>query len=102
MTYSIDFRQRVIDLKSKKSLTDKKLANMFNVSSRTIIRWKKNILPCYRRNKPATKIDMDRLKENLKESPDLYHYERAKTFKVSKSAIGYAIKRLNITYKKKL
>lgn len=100
MTYSLDFRKRVLEIKSEKSLSDAKLSDMFNVSTRSIIRWKVKIEPLTTRNKPATKIDMDKLKKNIEDNPDLYQYKRANIFKVSKSTIGAAIKRLDITYKK--
>ncbi len=100
MTYSLDFRQRVLHIKSERSLTDLELSAMFNVSTRSIIRWKVKIEPLTTRNKPATKIDMDKLKKNIEDNPDLYQYERANIFKVSKSAIGTAMQRLGITYKK--
>ena len=100
MTYSLDFRKRVLQIKSEKSLSDAKLSDMFNVSMRSIIRWKRRIEPCSTRNKPATKIDMDKLKKDIENNPDSYQYERANIFKVSKSAICAAIKRLGITHKK--
>ena len=41
-------------------------------------------------------------KKDAEENPDLYLLERAETFKVSGSAIFYALRRLNIWCKKKL
>ena len=38
--------------------------------------------------------------QDLEFNPDLYQYERAEGFGVSKSAIWYALKRLQVTYKK--
>ena len=61
-----------------------------------------NIKPCTTRNKPATKINMEALKKDVAENPDLYLLERAEKFKVSGSAIFYALRRLNIRCKKKL
>ena len=43
---------------------------------------------------------MEALKEDVKQNPELYQYERARKFKMSKSGIGYALKRLGISYKK--
>ncbi len=100
MTYSLDFRQRVLNIKSERSLSDAELSNIFGISTRSIIRWKRRIEPCYTRNKPATKIDMDKLKRDIENNPDLYQYERANIFRVSNSAICAAIKRLGITHKK--
>jgi len=43
---------------------------------------------------------MEALKKDVQINPDSFQYERAKSFGVSQSAIFYALKRLNISYKK--
>ena len=43
---------------------------------------------------------MELLAQDIQDNPDLYQYERAKKFKVTAWAIGAAIKRLKISYKK--
>ena len=43
-------------------------------------------------------IDMAQCKLDLESNPDLYQYERTERFGVSKSAIWYALKRLQVTY----
>ena len=40
------------------------------------------------------------LAKDVADNPDHYQYERANTFGVSQSAIFYALKRLQISYKK--
>ena len=65
-----------------------------------LVRWNKRIKPKLIRNKRATKIDREDLKRDVAKHPDAYHYERARTSHVPKSAIQYALKRLNISYKK--
>ena len=50
--------------------------------------------------KPATKINMEALKEDLKAYPDGYLKERAERLNVSHNCIWRALKRLKITYKK--
>ena len=42
------------------------------------------------------------LAKDVADNPDHYQYERAKTFGVSQSTIFYALKRLQISYKKNL
>ena len=49
---------------------------------------------------PVKGEEMDKLKRDIENNPDLYQYERANIFKVSKSAICAAIKGLGITHKK--
>lgn len=100
MAYSLDFRRQVFKLKQKEELTFQELSDRFDIPIRTLFRWQKRIEPKVKRNKPATKVDMEALAKEVKEHPDLYQYERAKKFGVSQSTIFYALKRLKISYKK--
>ena len=102
MTYSIDFRKKVLQIRKEKGLSIQGTSELFKISPTSIVKWGKNILPKLRRIKPATKIDMDALVNDIKENPDSYQYERAIRFGVSIRAIGYALKRLRVTYKKNL
>ena len=54
------------------------------------------------RNKPATKINMDRLEKDIERHPDDYQWERGKRFGVTQSAIHYALQHLGVSYKKTL
>ncbi len=101
MSYSLDFRKRVFELKAKKALTFEQTSQHFGIGIRTLFRWEKKIEPCLTRNKPATKIDMDRLRKDVEERPDAYRHERAELFGVTPSAIGAALKRLGVSRKKK-
>ena len=56
--------------------------------------------PCSTGNKPATKIDMEVLAQEVEDSPDDYQWERAARFNVTQPAITKALKRLDISYKK--
>jgi len=100
MSYSLDFRRQVFKLNQKEELTFQELSDRFDIPIRTLFRWQKRIEPKVKRNKPATKVDMEALAKEVKEHPDLYQYERAKKFGVSQSTIFYALKRLKISYKK--
>ena len=66
----------------------------------SLYRWSDNLEPCETRQKPATKVDMDKLKNDIKEFPDNYQWERAQRLGVGQPAIHYALKRLKITVKK--
>ena len=70
-----------------------------NVAS--LFRWKNKLEPSLTRNKPATKVDMSLLKEDIEKFPDDYQWGRAKRLNVTQPAIHYALKRLNISFKKK-
>ena len=100
MSYSLDFRRQVFKIQSKEKLNDKQLCLRFGISTRTLYRWKKNIAPVGKRNRPATKIDMEALRNHEEEFPDAYQYERAAHFNVSPNCILYALRRLKISHKK--
>ena len=65
-----------------------------------MVRGSKRIEAQRTRNKAATKIDMEALKQDAEVYPDAYQYERAKHLGVSQRGIGYALKRLGISRKK--
>ena len=100
MTYSIDFRKKVLSIKEKEGLSFSQAATRFGVSVNSIFLWSKSIEPKRKRNKPPIKIQNDLLLEDIKNYPDAYIYERAKRLGVSTPGIHSALKRLNITYKK--
>lgn len=100
MAYSLDFRRQVFKVKQKEKLTFQELSDRFDIPIRTLFRWQRCIEPKLKRNKPATKVDMKALAQDVKDHPDLYQYERAKKFGVSQSAIFYALQRLEISVKK--
>jgi len=70
------------------------------LANRLFINWSKRIESRQTRYKPATKIDMAALSEDVHQYPDSYQYERAERLKVSIRCVGYALKRLGVTYKK--
>jgi len=100
MTYSLDFRLRVLSVKKEKDLSFAETAERFGVGVTSIVRWVKKPEPQTHRHKPATKLDMDALKDDIKLYPDAYQYERAERLGVSSMGIWHALKRLNVTYKK--
>ena len=99
MTYSIQFRKKLLELqKSGESFI--KLSKRFKISTTTISRWKKELYPKKHRNKKPVKIDYEALKRDIQEHPDSYSYERALRLGVSTAGIKYAKKRLGVSYKK--
>lgn len=100
MTYSIDFRERVLAVKAKERLSIVRGAERFGIGTTTLVNWLKGNVPRNKRNKPATKIDMAALAEDIKKHPDAYSYERARRLGCSKNGVWYALKRLRVTYKK--
>ena len=73
MTYSIDFRKKVLQFRKAKGLSIIEAGRLFKISSTTIVKWSKNILAKAGREKPATRIDMQALARDIKENPDSYH-----------------------------
>ncbi|BAG39961.1 transposase [Orientia tsutsugamushi str. Ikeda] len=100
MTYSIDFRKKVLDIKEREKISFEKVSKRFGIEKNTVFVWSKNILPLKNRNRAPTKISIDKLKEDVLQYSDAYQYESAERLGVSKSGIQKALKRLNITYKK--
>lgn len=100
MTYSLDFRRKVLTVREKEGLTIAEVATRFCVGIASVVRWLDRIEPQITRNKPATKIDRIALARDVREYPDAYQAERAKRLGVSEKGIGHALRRMNITYKK--
>ena len=101
MTYSLDFRRKVFEVKEKEKLSYRETVRLFNLSLATLTNWTKQLIPCSTRNKPATKIDMEALKKDVEDFPDAYNHERAERLNVSTSCVFYALKRLGVSCKKK-
>jgi transposase len=100
MAYSIDFRRKVLEIKSRESLSFEEVALRFGVSKSSVSRWAKRLEPCLTRKKPATKINPDRLIRDVEQHPDAYQHERAERFGCSQRGICEALKRLKISRKK--
>lgn len=101
MAYSLDFRQKVLKVRDAEGLSMAQVAKRFGICLATVMNWSKDIVPKKTRNKPATKIDMEALRQDVEAHPDAYTYERANRLGASKNGIWYALRRLGVTYKKK-
>ena len=102
MTYSLDFRKKVLKIRAEESLSIEEVAIRFGVGKASVMRWLIDIEPKKKRNKPATKIDMEALKKDVEANPDSYQYERAARFNMSKTGIRSALIRLKLSYKKNM
>ncbi|ALG68942.1 IS630 transposase-related protein [Beggiatoa leptomitoformis] len=99
MTYSIDFRRKVLKVKQEENLTLAAVAKRFQIAIASVVRWSKVLEAKGTRNRP-TKIDMEALKQDVELYPDAYHYERAVRFGITEGGIRHALKRLGISRKK--
>ena len=88
--------------KAEKKLSFEEVAIRFGVAQASVFRWTKQLQPCKTRNKPALKINMKALENDVKMYPDAFQYERAERLGVGRSYIGYALKRLKISHKKNI
>ena len=100
MSYSSDFRAKVLTVRAQEGLSLAAVSARFGVGIASVTRWLKKPEPQRTRYKPATKIDRIKLARDVREHPDAYQYERAKRFGVSEKGIGHALRRMGITYKK--
>ena len=100
MTYSIDFRRKVLLVRQKEGLTIEAVAKRFGIGKMSVLRWVKRLISKEKRNKPALKIDTESLRKDVEAYPDAYYYERAERLKASPTGIRDALKRLGITFKK--
>ncbi len=100
MTYSADFRSKVLKIREIENLSMQEIAKRFCIGVASVMRWVKCPESKKTRNKPATKIDMEGLKKDVETYPDAYLSERVSRLKVSRTCVWCALKRLKITYKK--
>ena len=102
MTYSLDFRQKVLSIKASENLSFEATATRFGIGKNTVYLWSKEVNPKQSKSRPDIKLNKFSLLQDIKDYPDAYQYERAEKFGVSQSCICYALKKLDITYKKRL
>lgn len=72
MTYSLDFRSKVLKIRKTEDLSMAEVAKRFGVGLASVMRWSKNLEAKTKRNKLPTWIDMEALKRDVEEYPDAY------------------------------
>ena len=100
--YAISTIKKILFIKDREKLSIRKTAERFHLSSNTVFKWNKGLIPKSKRICQARKLDMEGLKEDVHKHPDLYQYERAEKFNVSQNCIHKGLKRLGVSYKKSL
>jgi len=100
MTYSIDFRKKVLSVREQEGLSIEETADRFSIGSASITRWIKEIKPKRTRIKVRTKLPLDVLQADREKYPDSYNYERAKRLGVGETTVWQALCALKLTYKK--
>ena len=72
MTYSIDFRRKGLEIKEKEKLSFAEVSKRFGVAVNSMFLFSKKLAPQRTRDKPATKIDREALKQDIETFPDAY------------------------------
>ena len=76
MPYSLDFRKKILSIKSQEKLSFNKTAVRFGGGRTTLVNWEEIMLGLTR-NRAPTKIDIQALAKDVEQYPDTYIYERA-------------------------
>ena len=89
MTYSVDFRKKVLKIKKEEKLSYREVSSRFCISRSAVVRWNKSLEGTNKRTKPWKKLNQESLKRDIEEFPDSYNRERAQRLGVSPSGIRY-------------
>ena len=100
MSYDEKFRKHVLKVKEREGLSLAKVAKRFGIGKQSVYNWTKRLEEKKKRNRPAQKLSLEKLEEDVKKVPDAYQHERAKRLGVSTTCIWKGLKRLGVSYKK--
>ena len=107
MSYSIDLREKIEDfIKSTKNMRE--ASRVFGINYNTARKWFKvyeeenRLAPKEPYRQEPYKMDWEELRRYVEKNPDLYQEEYAKEFGVSSGQISKVLKRLGMTYKKRV
>ena len=105
MAYSKDFVKQAVAYKDA-GHTFRQLREAFGIPSETFYLWKEKLENGYyeapkTRKQRSRKIDKEKLRQAVKENPDMYLYELAEPFGCTPQAVFYMLQSLNITLKKR-
>ncbi|WP_238334441.1 IS630 transposase-related protein, partial [Arsenophonus endosymbiont of Bemisia tabaci] len=92
MSYSIDFRRKVIFTMEEEGLSIRETAKQFRIGSASVSRWINQIEPKASTTRQR-KIDKSELIKDVEQYPDAYQKERAERFGVCQKAIWQALKK---------
>lgn len=101
MSYSLDLREKLIAFVEQGGSISK-AAKLYQVGRATIYRWleREDLAPT-KITRRKGKLNLEALRKDVEENPDTKLSDRAKKFGVRTSAIWYALKKMNITRKKR-
>ena len=93
MAYSIDYRKRAVEYKDS-GHTFKELAEAFKIPPITYYETNQ-------KRERSRKIDKEKLRQAVADTPDAYLHELAALFNCTPQAVFYMLIKLNITLKKR-
>ncbi|BAP55559.1 putative transposase [Thioploca ingrica] len=88
MTYSIDFRKKVLSITAPENLTFLAGSKRVGVGQASVVRWSQNLEPPRTRTKPTVKSPWEALAQDVEEHPESYQYKRAARVGVSRQGIA--------------
>jgi transposase len=105
MAYSIDYRKRVIEYRQE-GHTPANIYEVFKVHASTLRAWERrqkegDLAPKYPERRAPRKLPLDELRRYIETYPDAFLAEIGKHFGCSAEAARKALKKLNITRKKR-
>ncbi len=105
MAYSEDYRRRAVEYYNE-GHTQAEVKEVFKVDPTTLRDWRNrmdqgNLKPKYPKTRKHRKLPPDKLKEYVEQNPDAFLIEIAAHFDCSDTAVGKALKKQNITVKKR-
>ncbi|CAA2930198.1 IS630 transposase-related protein [Arsenophonus endosymbiont of Bemisia tabaci] len=92
MSYSIDFRRKVIFTMEEEGLSIRETAKQFRIDSASVSRWINQIEPKTSITRQR-KIDKSELIKDVEQYPDAYQKECPEHFGVCQNAIWQALKK---------
>jgi len=107
MSYSVDLRKKVIEF-IERTRNVLEASRVFGVHYNTVRKWFKvyeeenRLEPKEAYRQDPYKMDWEELRLYVEANPDLYQEEYAKVFGVSQGQISKVLKRLGVTYKKRV
>jgi transposase len=105
MAYSVDFREAAIAY-WRAGHSKEELYEAYKIYPSRVYEWIRlegrtgTLKPNYAKRRKR-KIDLEKLRQAVERKPDAYLAELAKQFNCTEQAVFYALKKLNITTKKK-
>lgn len=101
MTYSLDFRKKVLTVRAEEGLSLEAVANRFAIGKATVMRWLTRLEAKPTRERACPKLDASVVQQDVKAHPDAYLHERASRLGASVSGVHKALQRARLSRKKK-